>query len=345
MPLPPAQEISLDAFVSFANSPMMSNAPLTRSPRGVELDVDGSAFLLLPFPGAVEVDIDFVADGFMNVFWASEHGIGHPPWRYSALRGGPARLHLDMLETAKWNPGARPALMFDGSTHLAITRVLVRPPPSNPETLRAAYDRAAFWAPESIGHTTINFLTPPMWSVTDRIYLEDVLAAGTGITFLIILTGLRVARRQWHPGVALAFTAFVAVAASNAYFLLRLLPAANLSLPETSDARIHDNYYFAPEFGALAALARTSLSYDEAVGVIGAPDDWFTPQTMCLNLAPRRCVIVNSRKSVYTGISGVGRVSIDKLDAIVSFYAHDPLPPGFIPFAAVSRRAFISRRR
>ena len=176
-------------------------------------------------------------------------------------------------------------------------------------------------------------------------FLEDVLAAGTGILFLIVLAGIGVARRKWHPGVALAFAAFVAVAASNAYFLLRLLPAANLSLPETSDVRIRDNYYFAPEFGALAALARTSLRYDEVVGVIGAPDDWFAPQTMCLNLVPRPCVIVIPKETVYTGISGVGRQSLENLDAIVSYYAHDPLPPGFVPFAAVSHRAFIARRR
>jgi hypothetical protein len=324
---------------------MLSNVPLVRAPSGFEIDVDGRAFLLLPFPGAVEIELDCVSDGILNVYRASESGMGQPPFRYRVVPGGTARLRFDLLESVKWTYGARPVLLFDGSTRLSIIGIRVRPPPSDPELLKTAIDRAAFWAPESIGHTTINFLTPTFWSVTDGIFLPDVLAGSAAVIFVVALAGMRIARGRWNPGIALSIAALAAVAAQNAHFLVRIVPAAKLSFPADPEIRIRDNYYFATEMGALASLARSTIRHDEKVGVIGAPGDWFAPQTMCFNLAPRRCGIVKPGETSYAGVSGTGRLRLDELDAIVCIGGRDPLPPGFAPVASVGRRAFIARRQ
>jgi len=345
VPFPPAQEVSLDALVSLSKSTTLSNVPLTRVPSGIEIDVDGRAFLLLPFPGAVEIELECVSDGMLNVYRASESGMGEPPFRYSAIPRGTARLRFDLLESDKWTYRSRPVLLFDGSTRLSITGIHVRPPPRDPELLRTAIDRAAFWAPESIGHTTINFLTPTLWSVMDGIFLADVVAGSAVVVFAVALAGIRIARRRWNPGIALSIAALAAVAAQDAHFLVRLVPAVNLSLPADPEVRIRDNYYFAPEMGALASLARATIRHDETVGVVGAPDDWFAPQAMCFNLAPRQCGIVKPGETSYAGISGIGRLRLDEMDAIVYIGGRDPLPPGFGPVAGVGRRAFIARRQ
>ena len=102
----------------------------------------------------------------------------------------------------------------------------------------------------------------------------------------------------------------------------------------------------APDVGALAALARATLRPGERVGAVGVPKGWFAPQTLCFNLAPRPCAILSSGVSegAHAGISGVGRLRDDELDALV-LYRAGPVPDGFTPIAALGQSAVVARRR
>jgi hypothetical protein len=80
---------------------------------------------------------------------------------------------------------------------------------------------------------------------------------------------------------------------------------------------------------------------------MGVPKGWFAPQTLCFNLAPRPCAIVPAgvREPEHAGISSVGRLRDDELDAIVAYRPGVPVPEGFTPVAALGQSLYVARRR
>jgi hypothetical protein len=323
-----------------------SGGPVALTARGLELDLAGFASIELPF-AAEELEVEVEADGPVLLTWAARSGpelrpFG-PPWRYARLPAARETLRLDLRIVDGWHPRAQPVLVLGGGGHVVLHALRARPPTGGEEG-RAAYDRAVLWAPESVGHTTINLLTPSFWSASRGVALADVIAGAALAAFAAVLAGVRARRGRWRPGLAVAAAALVAVGAWNVHFLARFLPMANLAFAPDPEARIRENYYFAPDVGALAALARATLREDERVGTMGAPNDWFAAQTLCFNLQPRRCAIVKPGAAEHAGISGVGRLREDELDAIVAYRA-GPLPDGFVPVAAVSPHAVVARRR
>jgi len=322
-------------------------ASTTLTGRGLEIQVSGRALVALPFP-AQELELDAEADGPILLSWASLFGRRYrlygPPWRYATLPRVPATVPLDLRIARSWTPSVKSVLVLKGTGTVVVHAMRQRPVPEDLGDALLAHDRALLWAPESIGHTTINFLTPSHWSASRVTWLSDVVAGVAFAAFLAVLAVLLHRRRRLRPGLALAVAGLVALAAWDAHFLVRFLPMANLRFDPDPEARIRENYYFNPEFGELAALARATLRPDERVGTMGAPKDWFGPQTLCLNLAPRPCVIVKRGEAVHAGISGVGTLRLDELDAIVSFHG-GPLSDGFVPVAAVNPQAVVARRR
>ncbi|HET8542459.1 MAG TPA: hypothetical protein VFL83_21475 [Anaeromyxobacter sp.] len=325
----------------------LGNTPVVLSARGLEIPVVGDAVVALPFP-AQELEIEAAADGPVLLSWSGRSGSGFrpygPPWRYVAVPREPAPLRLDLRIAWGWAPSARPVLYLLGTGTLVVRAMRARPVPRDPVAIAAALDGALLWAPESVGHTTINLLTRSYWSASRRTWLSDVVAGAALAVFLAALAVSWLRHRRFHPGLALALAGLVALAAWNAHFLVRFLPMANLRPQHDVEARIRDNYYFSPEFGALAALARATLRAGERVGVSGERGDWFAPQTLCFQLAPRPCVIVERGAEVHSGISRVGRLRSEELDAIVSFHG-GPLPDGFETVAAVTPEAVVARRR
>lgn len=343
-PAPALEEIPIGALAAGASA----DVPAMVSDRGLEVPVDLASRLLLPLQGAQELEIEAVAQGLLTLTWASESGgrvaFRGPPWRYRRLPAGAVGLHLDMRQTAGWTPSSRPALLLAGTGHLTLTRLRAGFAPADPEATRAGLDRAVRWAPESVGHTTINTLTPPFWSASRRIHLAQGLAWVFGA---LLAVGIALALWRRRPGgkeTAVAAACLAAVALWDAGFLVRFLPAANLSIRLDPEDRIRENYSFAPEVGALAALARTALGPGERIGVLARRGDWFSPQTLCFNLAPRRCVFIEPGAGELAGISGVIRLRADEIDAVVALHPDRPLPDGFVPVAGVSPRAFIARR-
>jgi hypothetical protein len=322
-------------------------ARMALTARGLEIDVDGNAFLPLPF-AAQELELDAEADGPVLLTWAARSGsrvrFHGPPWRYAAVPRALGTLRLDLRIADGWSASAQPVLFLKGGGKVVVHAMRARPVPSDPSEARAARDRALLWAPESIGHTTINFLTPSYWSASRGTWLADVVAGAALALFAVVFSATWLRRRRPAPGLALAAAGLFAIAAWNAHFLVRFLPAAKLSFDPDPEARIRDNYYFDPEFGALAALARATLRPDERVGAMAAPRDWFAPQTLCFDLAPRRCAVVKPGEQEHAGISGVGRLRSEEIDAIVTF-GGGALPDGFVPVASVSPHALVARRR
>ncbi len=315
--------------------------------RGLEIEVSGNGWVVLPFT-AEELELDLEANGPVLLTWAARSGshlrFRGPPWRYAPVPRAPATLRLDLRIADGWTPSAQPVLLLTGGGTVVVHAMRARPIAPDPDDARAAYDRAVLWAPESVGHTTINLLTQSFWSASRGTWLADVIAGAALGAFLLVLGVAALRRRRLRPGRALAIAALVALVAWDAHFLARFLPMAKLSFTPDPEARIRDDFYFDPELGALAALARATLRPDERVGTAGAPNNWFGPQTLCFALAPRRCAILKPGEQEHAGISGVGRLRDDEIDAIVSI-GGGPLPEGFVPVAAASPRAVVGRRR
>jgi hypothetical protein len=312
----------------------------------LDLEVNGYALVALPF-AAQEVEVEVEARGPVLVSWGTRAGnrvrVYGPPWRYAPVPPSRATMPIDLRTGDGWTPSAQPVLMFLGGGTVVVHALRARPAPADPDEARAGYDRALLWAPESVGHTTINLLTPSFWRASRGTWLADVVAGAALVVFAGMLAGVRLRQGRLRPGLALAAAGAFALAAWNTHFLVRFLPMANLSLELDPEERIRDNHYVNPEVGALAALARATLRPDERVGTMGRPNDWFGPQTLCFNLAPRRCAILRTGETEHRGISGVGRLRDDEIDAIVSIGVS--LPDGFVPVASVSPRAVVARRR
>jgi hypothetical protein len=230
-------------------------------------------------------------------------------------------------------------LLLDGAGRVIVHRLAARFPPADRAEALADGDRAARWAPESVDHRTVNVLTPSWWSESRGVWLADVVAAIALAVGLAVAAVLRGRRR----GVALVAGVAVALAAWDVHLLVRLLPALATPAPALDpEARIRDGYPFAPEVGALAAAARAAVRADERVGAMS--DDWFAPEALCFDLAPRRCAILQPGAQVHPGLQGVDRLRDDELDVLVGYRAGPP-PPGFDVVAQLSPRAWVARRR
>jgi hypothetical protein len=335
--------VSLEAI----RSRMEATVPVDLTARGLEIRVESYAVLQLPL-AAQELELDVEADAPILLSWAPRSAgkvrLYGPPWRYTALPRAPASVPVDLRATFDWTPTAQVVLVLKGAGTVVLHALRARPAPPTADEARAAHDRALLWAPESIGHTTINFVTPSFWSASRGIWLSDVVAGTALAALLAVLAAAWLRRRSLRPGPALSLAALVALALWDAHFLVRFLPMANLSLEPDREARLRRNYYFDPEFGELAALARATLRPGERVGTMASPRDWFSPQTLCFLVAPRPCAIVHPGEEPHPGISRVGRLGSGELDAIVSFHG-GPLPEGFVPVASVTSQAVVARRR
>jgi hypothetical protein len=345
-PLPGAREIPLRVLAPQIGA----TSPIRIEADGLRLDVDGRTGVFLPLAGAEVIEIDYRAAGPLLLTWLSATGTTTPmprtpPWHHEALRQGPGRLALDMRATPAWSPDRVPFLLLEGSGSLVVTGMRVRPVPAGPAERRRSVDSAQLWGPLRIGHTTINWIDPPMWSLTDGVTLGERLGAAFVAAALAGALLVLALRRRWRPAAPIAVVAVACALAADAVFAVRAWPALNLAPPSDAGARLRRNLSFSPETGALAALARETLGPSERVGVQVAPEAWFAWETVCFHLAPRPCVRVDPAATVHEGLSGVHRLTAADLDAVVYSHAPTPLLPGFAPVARVGANAFVARRR
>jgi hypothetical protein len=342
----PARPINLEAL----RGKLEISSPHELGPGGLRIHVDGNTTVQLPLVAEV-LELDVEASGPVMLTWAS-HTPGRqvrafgPPWRHLTLPRARSLVPLDLRITEGWNPQARPALALTGIGEVIIHAMRVVPVPRNPGEIVADYDRAQRWAPESPAHTTINFVTPSFWRASRGVWLSDVVALVAAVAFALALGITWLRQRRLGVPRALAVACLVAAGLWDAHLLLRFLPAFRLRPTFDVEARIRDGYDVAPDVGELSALARATLKPGERVGVIGSQGNWFAPQTICFNLAPRPCVILTAGVPAreHAGISGVGKLRDDELDAVITYRAGPP-PAGFTPVAALGTSAVIARRR
>ena len=327
-----------------------TSAPHTLGSRGLEIVVDGNQGVGLPLQAQL-LELDVEATGPILLTWASQtpgrqpRPFG-PPWRHLTVPRTRSTVSLDLRITDGWIPSAQPILILTGAGTVTVHGLRVQAPERDPAEAVAAYDRALLWAPESIGHTTINLLTPSYWSATRRLPLSDVVAGIAAVAFAVAVAISW--RRRRRPGLARGEPAGALVAAGlwNVHTLARFLPAFHLRPTFDVEERIRDHYDFAPDVGALAALARATIRPEEKVGALSIPKGWFAPQTLCFNLFPRRCVILSdgAAGTEHAGIMGVGTLRESELDAVIDYRA-PALPPAFAPVAGFGTTAVIARRR
>jgi hypothetical protein len=332
-----------------------TRVPHTLGPRGLELVVDGNQAVFLPLQAQL-LELDVEATGPILLTWASQtpgrqpRPFG-PPWRHLTIPRSRSTVSLDQRITDGWTPSAQPILVLTGAGSVIVHGLRVLPLERDPGAAAAAYDRALLWAPEGLGHTTINLLTPSYWSApsywnASALPLSDVVAGIAAVAFAAVVAISW--RRRGRPGVArgLAAGALVAAGLWNVHTLARFLPAFHLRPTFDVEERIRDHYDFAPDVGALAALARATIRPEEKVGATSVPKGWFAPQTLCFNLFPRRCVILSNGAAgpEHAGIMGVGTLRESELDAVIDYRA-PALPPAFAPVAGFGTTAVIARRR
>ncbi len=248
------------------------------------------------------------------------------------------------MQFATWTPWARPVLRFEGTGRVLLGRARIALVPEDPAEARALHDAEVFLAPETVDHATINVLVPPLWSVNRNVFLQEILGAVFLAVALAALLLLRRRTGRWRPGTSVAIAAAAAVALQGAHLAVRMVPALHVTPDPDPEERIAKGYPFMAELGELARLGRATIGAGETVGALARQGDWFSGQTLCFNLAPRRCVVISPGRAVHRGISGVGEASLDELDVIVAHDADSPLPRGFVRAAAVSPRSFIARR-
>jgi hypothetical protein len=325
-----------------------ASSPYELGPGGLRLAVDGNTSVSLPIQAEL-LELDVEASGPVSLTWASRTaGVPFrpfgPPWRHLVLPRERRVVVLDLRITDGWNAQARPVLGLTGTGVVTLHGLRMSPVPRDPATIVDDYDGAMRWAPEAPGHTTINFLTPSFWKASTQAWLTDAVALAGLAAFAAALALSWLRRRRLAVGGALAAGCLAAAALWDVHLLVRFLPAFHLRPTFDVEERIRDHYDVAPDVGALAALARATLRPDERVGVLGS--GWFAPQTICFNLEPRPCVILapGAPQAEYHGISQVGTLRLDQLDAVVAYRA-SPLPEGFTPVAALGNSAVVARRR
>lgn len=341
IPSAPSESLALDQLATA----LRVSAPLARTPRGLRLGIEDRTTLCFDRPGIRALELDVEATGSLQVLWAAYQGGPVSAIGRRRLPEGPSRLRIDLSQSKGWTPESRPALLVDGTGKLVLTAARVERAPEDPEAFRALSDRALFLGPENIGHTTIHFFQAPWWRASRGSWLPDRLAGLALVLVGLVLLRDRFRRRRPRLGLALALGALFAAGGYDTYFLARFLPRYHLRPEFDPETRIRENYSFEPEVGALAALAREVLGPQERVGVLGEPGDWFGPQTICFNLAPRECVMVRTDRLEQTGISGVGRLRLEDLDALVVLNAEAALPAGFRPVARIDAGSFVARRQ
>jgi hypothetical protein len=324
-------------------------ALVTLRPDGLAIGVEGTTGLAAPkLSGAQVLELDVDVAGVMLLTWAArtpgaEFAPFGPPWRHLTVPVGRSTLRLDLRIARDWTTAAEPQIGLTGTGTVVVRALRWLPPDRDAERQVAAFDRANFWAPESMGHTTINLLTHPFWSEARRIWLTDVVAAVAAVAFAVVLAATRLRGGRPRPALALAVAALVASGLWGAHLLVRFLPVFDLRPTPDREQRIRENYWVAPDVGALAALARERLGPTERVGVVARERDWFGPQTLCFNLAPRPCVIMRPGQPVHHGIYGVGALRDDEIDAIV-FFRGEWTPPGFQRIAGLGPNRWLGRR-
>lgn len=312
---------------------------------GVEFDIDKRAVILLKLPHIAQVAFDYEADGYFRLNYATVREGGYRVAHYflmarPVMKGG-GRIDLDLRHTINWSPESYPLLIVEGTGRLLIKNIKATTI-SDPLTYGKEKKRAFFWRPEVIRVTTINFLTPVFWDFENQLYWPAVLGGVFILTFMGFATvGFFIKQNflRFLPVISIIFILVYSI-----HFVVRFLPIVHYGPFLSNNDKIRKNY-FRPEFGQLVATAREVVKPSDRVLFMGETGDWLSPEALCFNVAPAKCVFRKLDGREYLDVVKVTRLKASEINVVVSYNSELDLPPGFEKIYEVNKNSFIAVKK
>lgn len=322
-----------------------TNCSTTSKNGFVSFEIDKNANILVKLPGVAEVHIDYEADGFFRVDYATvsaKYEIDPKFLTGYTLSKGRGKLKLNMRRTINWSDKTFPLLMLSGSGKFTIRKLEVVTV-SALSDYRTEKNSAFFWRPETLRSSLMNFITPVYWNVSRKILLTNILGAAFIATITALFLFCLIRRKnvmKYLPGVSLFFALVF-----GAHFIVRFIPMLNGGFYLSGDEKIK-RYYPLPELGQLVVSAKEKTWPADKVFVMAGDNDWFAKKAICFNIAPVTCAYSQKRRTCCFGLlKWEFLFTVPEADVIVYYNSNEPLPADFAKVYELNKNVFIARKR
>ena len=309
------------------------------------LNIDKRAQVIVKYSRIKKVKLDYDSEGLFKLDYTIITPEAHQiPSLFlgQSLFIGSASLELDLRSCFFWDAQSIPILLFEGTGKFGIKSISLEPIEEGEDVL-AENNWAIFLMPERIRPTTVNFLSPRYWNFESHMLWPNVLGKTILLVSAMLWVGSLIFRWINSHGLVPLFS-ITGIVIYSFYFLLTLIPMLHTQIFITNENKIRQNY-MNPEFGELAARARKLIDREAKVAIYGEDADWFSPQTLCFNMAPTKCVFAKANTEMYSGISGVTELKPSEIDTIVFLNSALPLPEGFQKISEINPNAFIAKKK
>lgn len=309
------------------------------------LSINKGAQVILKYSRIKKVRLDCDSEGLFKLDYTIITPEAHqipPLFPGQLLFIGSASLELDLRSCFFWDAQSIPILLFEGTGKFGIKSISLEPIEEGEDVL-AENNWAIFLMPERIRNTTVNFLSPRYWNFESHMLWPNVLGKTILLVSAMLWVGSLFFRWINSHGLVPLF-GITGIVIYSLYFLLILIPMLHTQVFITNENKIRQNY-MNPEFGELAARARELIDREAKVAIYGEEADWFSPQTLCFNIAPTKCVFAKPNTERYSGISGITELKSSEIDTIVFFNSALPLPEEFQKISEINPNAFIAQKK
>lgn len=312
---------------------------------GISFDIDKKAYIFVKLPNVARIKFDYHANGYFYVYYATvkekKYRLAHHLLMGRSLTKGSGSLDLNLRHTINWSPESYPMLIVQGTGQLLLKNIKATTV-SDLSAYRAEKKRAFFWRPEVIRVTTINFLTPVFWDFENQLHWPVVLG------LLFILAALASAGLAYFRGLGagkyLRILSIIFIMVFSVHFIIRFIPAVNAA-PFLSTSDKIKKYSLWPELGQLTAAVGEMIKPADKVVFMGEEGDWFSPETICFNIAPVKCIFPASGAVGYKGLYDPARFNVSSANVLVSYNSKQKLDAAFIKKYELNKNAYIAIRK
>ncbi|MGD0093115.1 MAG: hypothetical protein ABSE73_24650, partial [Planctomycetota bacterium] len=315
---------------------------------GLVFKTEDFAACVLPLPDAQTVEFDCETDGYFRLAWAARPE-KDPNWQPLAhllpsmlLSKGVTHCVLDLRVCPGWSSATLPQLEFRGCGTVKLRDLAVTRIPAGTD-IAAARQWAQFWRPEEIRHTTINFLTPVYWDPVTGTSWTRVWGCAFCVFFVLYILA-SIFRRSLRRRELLALVCLAWVMGYEAQFLVRFCPMLNKAVFLSTEEKLR-RYPLAPGLGELIVEARKTIPVTATVLISVQANEWFAPQALAFNLAPRRCGYTPLENDRYAGMNRVTEIARSEAEYFVSYLGTTAVPAGFEKIYAQGASVFIARMK